>query len=266
MKDLFWFKFEPAKFLIGTAEMPPEQVGGYIRLLCYDWEKDGLANNLKSISLLSGLSESEASAILSLKFRLEEDGRWRNTVLHSQILERRQLSEKNAENGKKGAEVRKSNKIDSERLANGKRTVKRNDSILEIELEKEINTHTLSPHEVPKIEKVIEHGNMRGINEAVCTDYFNKRSRDGWKVVNGGQLVLIQNWRADFDYIAPKMKSDTDTKDFKATQRARSPAPSFSKERQAPDLELIAEITNRIFDNDEALKNTTSNEHAYEEF
>jgi uncharacterized protein YdaU (DUF1376 family) len=94
------FPFDPEAFLVGTADMTCSQVGAYIRLLCYQWEKGGLPDD---DSILSGLAgcDRNAVAILKCKFRRYADGRLRNERLEKDRREDKKASERQAENAKK---------------------------------------------------------------------------------------------------------------------------------------------------------------------
>lgn len=102
MKPSPAFQFYPQDFLVGTADMTAEEVGGYIRLLCYQWAKGSIPNDDRKLSQLSGISDGLSLGNVSVKFRLCEDGQKRNNRLESVRIQQDQYRQKQAENGKKG--------------------------------------------------------------------------------------------------------------------------------------------------------------------
>lgn len=102
MKPSPAFQFYPQDFLVGTADMTAEEVGGYIRLLCYQWAKGSLPNDDKKLSQLSGISDGLSLGNVSVKFRLCEDGLKRNDRLELIRLEQEEYRKKQSNNGSKG--------------------------------------------------------------------------------------------------------------------------------------------------------------------
>lgn len=95
------FQFYPADFIMGTAEMTAEEVGGYIRALCHQWTKEGLPNNRKKLESMLGINGESLDTILE-KFTLYPDGRLKNDRLEKIRAEQMEYRAKQAENGKKG--------------------------------------------------------------------------------------------------------------------------------------------------------------------
>lgn len=85
---------------MGTAMMSAEEVGCYIRLLCYQWDAGAVPNDDAAICRLSG---GNANAIPSLrqKFEVCEDGLLRNPRMETERTKQRAFREKQAENGAK---------------------------------------------------------------------------------------------------------------------------------------------------------------------
>lgn len=95
------FQFYPADFLVGTAEMTPDEVGAYIRLLCYQWARDGLPSDQGKCAGLAGCSREIIAAIWH-KFSVGSDGRARNHKLETVRAAQEAFRASRAENGKKG--------------------------------------------------------------------------------------------------------------------------------------------------------------------
>lgn len=87
MKPSPAFQFYPHDFLVGTADLTAEEVGGYIRLLCYQWAKTCLPNDDRKLSQLSGITCSLSLGNVKLKFSLCDDGMIRNGRLEKVRLE-----------------------------------------------------------------------------------------------------------------------------------------------------------------------------------
>lgn len=102
MKPSPAFQFYPQDFLVGTADLTSEEVGGYIRLLCYQWAKGSLPNDDKKLMQLSGISDGLSLGNVSVKFRLCPDNLRRNDRLEAVRLEQEEYRRKQAENGQKG--------------------------------------------------------------------------------------------------------------------------------------------------------------------
>lgn len=96
------FQFYPQDFLVGTAHMTTEEVGGYIRLLCYQWAKDALPKNDKILMQLSGITDPYVLGNVVVMFRLCEDNLLRNDRLVKIKLEQDEYHEKQRINGLKG--------------------------------------------------------------------------------------------------------------------------------------------------------------------
>lgn len=87
------FQFYANDFYTGTKELTVAEVGGYILLLCHQWDTGSLPDNLKKLSQIMRCSTAAARSIWEAvrpKFHLGEDGQWRNPRLEG-IREAQQL-------------------------------------------------------------------------------------------------------------------------------------------------------------------------------
>lgn len=96
------FQFYPQDFLVGTADMTCEEVGAYIRLLCYQWAKDGLPTDEKKLVQLTGISGGLSLGNVVGKFGLCQDGLLRNARLVKIRQDQDAFHEKQRQNGAKG--------------------------------------------------------------------------------------------------------------------------------------------------------------------
>jgi uncharacterized protein YdaU (DUF1376 family) len=94
------FPFHAEAFLVGTAEMSCEEVGAYIRLLCYQWEKGGLPDDDSALSRLA-LCDRNAVANIKIKFTRYADGKLRNKRLEKDRRGVQKKREVQSENAKK---------------------------------------------------------------------------------------------------------------------------------------------------------------------
>ncbi len=93
------FQFYAADFLVGTATMTAEEVGAYIRLLCYQWDTGSVPDDDATICRLGGCG-GIAVARLRQKFRTTPDG-LKNPRMELEREKQRVYREKQAENGAK---------------------------------------------------------------------------------------------------------------------------------------------------------------------
>lgn len=101
MKPSPAFQFYPHDFLVGTADLSPEEVGAYIRLLCYQWAKSGLPDDDSKLAQLAGC-HGNAIASIRHKFGICEDKMLRNPRLEKVRLEQEEYRKKQAHNAKEG--------------------------------------------------------------------------------------------------------------------------------------------------------------------
>lgn len=106
------FQFYAENFLVGTAEMSSEEVGGYIRLLCHQWHKGKLPDNDRVLSKLSGCRRS-ALIIVRKKF-VCQDGFLINVRLEHERKKQEIWRLKSSLAGKKSGVVRAKNLEESE--------------------------------------------------------------------------------------------------------------------------------------------------------
>lgn len=96
------FQFYPADFLVGVAGMTNEQVGVYIKLLCYQWAKGGIPNDFTKLCAMTSCSEVRVVTECLQKFELKDDV-FRNQKLESVRQNHIKWITKSSEGGKKSA-------------------------------------------------------------------------------------------------------------------------------------------------------------------
>lgn len=95
------FQFYPADFLVGVAGMTNEQVGVYMKLLCYQWAKGALEDDMEVLCSMTYAPVTVVTKCLQ-KFALK-DGFWRNEKLESVRQNHLKWITKSSEAGKKSA-------------------------------------------------------------------------------------------------------------------------------------------------------------------
>jgi uncharacterized protein YdaU (DUF1376 family) len=98
------FQFYAADFLVGTATMTVEEVGAYIRLLCYQWDRGFLPDNDIQLSRLAACSIECISSIRE-KFYVES-GVLKNARLEKVRNDQEEYRKAQSDNGKMGASKR----------------------------------------------------------------------------------------------------------------------------------------------------------------
>ena len=89
------FLFYPSDFITGTLELTDEEVGQYIKTLCYQHQKGRL-----SIELINRLIPNISEFVLK-KFDKDKQGNYYNKRLDEEIEKRSKHAEKQKENVKK---------------------------------------------------------------------------------------------------------------------------------------------------------------------
>lgn len=93
------FQFYPSDFIMGTMAMTPEQVGAYIRLLCYQWENGPIPNDDALLARITGCG-GNAVAFVKHKFALL-DGKLANARMEQVRQNQASYRQKQAENAAK---------------------------------------------------------------------------------------------------------------------------------------------------------------------
>ena len=105
------FQFYPADFLAGTAEMDPDEVGIYIRLLSYQW-----LNKFVRKDKAARLGGGKISPAVLAKFE-DANGELRNSRLEAERQKQADYREQQSLRGRAGAESRWNSQRDGTRHA-----------------------------------------------------------------------------------------------------------------------------------------------------
>jgi uncharacterized protein YdaU (DUF1376 family) len=103
-EKLDWFPLYWQRFKIGTFEMKADEVGAYILLLIYEWDKGFLPEDRQELLKISKVSDKKLEKVLK-KFQLIEN-KYFNETLEVIRIEQSEKHAKNSERGQKGAKVK----------------------------------------------------------------------------------------------------------------------------------------------------------------
>ena len=109
MKTAPSFPFYPGDFIMGTMLMSAEEVGAYIRLLCFQWEQGHLPDCPTKTARIAGISEKKLSPVLE-KFHRDDQGKLVNKRLEEVRESREHFLEIQRRNGQRGGRPKKPEK------------------------------------------------------------------------------------------------------------------------------------------------------------
>lgn len=121
------FQFYPKEFMLATQSWSVEEVGIYIKLLCFQWDNGSLPNDLKRLSRIAGLEYDlfeKAWVLVGLKFLCGFDGFLRNQRLELVRDEQEAFKQKQRLNGIKGGRPKKENPTETQSISQTKANTK----------------------------------------------------------------------------------------------------------------------------------------------
>jgi len=95
------FRFYPDDFVAGTVEMTNAEIGSYILLLCYQWNKGMVPNNDEKLRRIGKADPDLQLGTIKGKF-FTEDGVLKNRRLEFERKKQQDFREKQRQNGSKG--------------------------------------------------------------------------------------------------------------------------------------------------------------------
>lgn len=152
------FQFYADDFLAGTLDMSQQEVGIYIKLLCFQWSRGGLPNDIGRLAMLvqtnnEPSNEAALRYVLDTKFVACQDGQLRNNRMEEVRKEAEKWHEKSVSGGKASGIKRLGDSEWGKQMAK-QRTSKRTNNEPPNEPttnspspSPKINTHTHSPTE-----------------------------------------------------------------------------------------------------------------------
>jgi uncharacterized protein YdaU (DUF1376 family) len=103
MSKLPWFPFYASDFLTSTGSMSNEEVGAYIKLLCYQWDKGVLPKDPVRLARLAGCDRIAFASLWNIlrdKFTQVKDG-YINPKMEEHRQRQKEVSDKNSTKAKK---------------------------------------------------------------------------------------------------------------------------------------------------------------------
>lgn len=199
--------------------MTSEEVGGYLKLLLYQWDKGGIPDDKNEILKISGLKNKSFDCVVK-KFNKSEDGLLKNErleIVRGEVEEKYdRISSRNRANGAKGGRPRKKKPIEDSNptetqpkptgfleITQPKPTNNPNDGEKENQNQKEnqidtnVSRHApvlsdIRPEHAPEYQAVWEFFSQMGKTEQQAIDFFNHYEGLGW--MQG--ISKIVSWRS----------------------------------------------------------------------
>ena len=181
------FLFYSSDFLTGTALMTDEQIGKYIKLLCYQHQMGHLSER-DMLKICKTYDEDIFS-----KFEKDQDGLFFNARLHQEVEKRKAYSESRRQNR---------TKKDMNNISNSYVKHMENENINVISIK----------NKVPSVEEFIEYANLSADYKFTLTAKYEQWKADGWQDGNGKK---IKNWKTKLKSTIPYLrpfKQDEPTK------------------------------------------------------
>lgn len=202
------FQFYPKDFLSSSrvAMMSADEVGAYILLLCYDWDNDGVPDDDDALLRLSRLSGENKGGLRVVKGCFNQhptkDGFLTNPRLQAERDKQQKWREKSRQGGLKSSRKGTKNKVRvvEGSLKGGSRVVEPNGNTASASADCIYNT-PLPPLKggnaagesavVPPLtlEDATMTGDMLGIPEDVCRQWWLDRDADNWTRRNGQPIT-----------------------------------------------------------------------------
>lgn len=95
-----FFQFYTSDFVGGVLLFSNEEVGIYVRLLCFEWENRRVPTDLGLVVKITGSTEDKFSPVLRLKFKIDQDGYYNERMEAERIKQLNPDPTANAPHGK----------------------------------------------------------------------------------------------------------------------------------------------------------------------
>lgn len=205
------FQFYPGDWLSSSeiALMTPAEEGAYIRLLCYDWAKDGIPDDDEKLARLSRLAEgwfNGGSTVVKAQFSQHptKAGYLTNSRLQIEREKQRlwrEKSKKGAQNSLKARKLKPRSKGGSRVVQPGLNSSSSSSSSDNKERERE-NAHANQPAaEIPTLEEIKTYGDMHAITPESCKAFWDHyQGNNLWLNQHGRPInwqVKLQTWAAN---------------------------------------------------------------------
>jgi hypothetical protein len=172
------FLFYSSDFLTGTALMSDEQIGKYIKLLCYQHQMGHLSER-DMLKICKTYDEDIFS-----KFEKDENGLYFNARLHQEVEKRKAYSESRRQNR---------TKKDMNNISNSYVPHMENENV----------NRNVIKNKVPTLQEFIAYANLSPDYEFTLTAKYEQWKSDGWMDGNGKK---IKNWKTKLKSTIPYLR------------------------------------------------------------
>lgn len=176
------FQFYPSDFLIGVALFTNEEIGIYIKLLCYQWVHGRIPPEPNRIARLAATSEKRALQVLS-KFESDGEGFF-NARLESERTKQQEYRDKQKANGYLGGRP-KLTQIEPKPFENDNPEPKPEKAL------QSSSSNIVTTDTPPTQEAVVAYGRSPhgGIPEAVAVAFWRNFQSVGWIDAAGRKIT-----------------------------------------------------------------------------
>ena len=243
------FQFYADDALGGIAVLTCEERGAYWTMLMHSWNTKGLPDDVPRIANTIGKTAGDAETIvrevLRLKFKKEDDGKWRNERQEKERRKQELNRQKNSENATLGWEKKKGGKAEMDKAESENPEVP----------QPAANTppRATEPHfpeaNLPTWAEIKALADRSAVPEAVAKDFFDyHESKNLWKnrhgvMINLGPSLLV--WANRARQMNPKA------------------APEHSRPSGAPKLADVVALCKQKWPDDERHLNWASSFHSF---
>lgn len=190
------FQFYADDFFAGTADMSQSEVGAYIRLLCHQWTKGGLPNDMARLGMVARTNnepsnEAALRYVVESKFAVCDDGQLRNARMETVRKQSEDWKEKSIAGGKASAASRSGNSEWGKRMA-GQRAKQRTNNEPPNEPPNEPTTNSPSPSPidikkgdrfvVPSLDEIKLNAAKIGLPDSEALKFHAFYESKGWMV------------------------------------------------------------------------------------
>lgn len=187
------FQFYPDDFISGTFAFTDEEVGQYVRMLCYQWTHGSAIES----DYLSIVKSRKLSARVLQKFTRGRDGKLRNRRLEAERKKQKEFRIKKKQAGEKGANKRWHNHDSAMPLP-----LANDSSPSSISDLRSVDVLNAQPQlRRPSLKEVLAVCEVRGYPKDEGERFWNHFESSGWIDRNGNRIQVweskLANWITD---------------------------------------------------------------------
>jgi uncharacterized protein YdaU (DUF1376 family) len=198
-----FFKFFPTDFIASTVAMSAEEVGAFIRLLCYQWENGAIPDDAEKLARISGCSGNAIASVLH-KFcirsasglqsaRMEEE---RASMIEHAEKKRANAFKRWAGEGKTAPKDAKPMQNECSRNAIASGLHMQNACLPEARSQNKEDTHTPRTHEAGNGVELEQRSASATVSEEEPRSVGSREIPDWPSVKNVADAIGLPEWRA----------------------------------------------------------------------